>query len=120
MLRDPALFAQYVLQHHLVERQVGRQALQLGVFLAHLPQLARVIRLHAPVGLLPPVERLLGDPGQGNHPNVRCPPFLCQPPAKREPVEPRKYQVGDDDMWMTGLSVLQRLDTVSGSVQAVL
>ena len=55
-------FLRYVLEHDLVERQVGDEPFQLGVFVAQLLQLAGFTGQHPAVDLLPAVERLLGDP----------------------------------------------------------
>jgi hypothetical protein len=51
-----------VLQHDLVERQVGDEAFQFGILLTELLQLARFARRHPAVHLLPAVVRLLRDP----------------------------------------------------------
>ncbi len=51
-----------VLQHHLVERQVGDEALEFGIFVAQLLQLAGFAGRHPAVDLLPAIEGLLGDP----------------------------------------------------------
>ena len=46
----------------LVEHQVGDQALEAGILLAHLPQLAHFRHTQAAELLLPQVERRLGNP----------------------------------------------------------
>jgi hypothetical protein len=56
-----------VLQHDLVERQVGDEAFQLGVFVTQLLELPRLAGQHAAVRLLPAIKRLLGNPDLPAH-----------------------------------------------------
>jgi hypothetical protein len=51
-----------VLEHDLVEGQVGDEAFELRVFVAELLQLAGFTRGHPAIDLLPAVVGLLGDP----------------------------------------------------------
>ena len=60
--RASPLSAQDVLQHRLVERQVGHKPLQLGILLLKLLQPPDLNHAHSSELLIPPVERGLGDP----------------------------------------------------------
>jgi hypothetical protein len=55
------IFWDDVLQHDLVERQIGHEAFELGVFVAELLQLAGLTGLEIAVLLLPAIEALLGN-----------------------------------------------------------
>src|SRR5205823_2611720 len=56
-------FSNHLLENLFVQRQVGDEALQPRILLAHLPQLAHLGDAQAAVLLLPEVERRLGDAG---------------------------------------------------------
>ena len=60
---EPAslLLSEDLLQHHLVQRQIGHQTLELGVLLAKLAKRAQLVRQQVRVLLLPEVVRLLID-----------------------------------------------------------
>ena len=62
MPRGFTTFFDDILQHHFVRREIGYEALQLGVLVPGLLQLARLTRLEIAVDLPPPVNRLLRDP----------------------------------------------------------
>ena len=55
-------FCDHLLQHRLVEAEVGNEPFELRVFFAQLPQLANLGRSHRAEFLLPSVKRSLGDP----------------------------------------------------------
>jgi len=59
--RASPLSAQHVLQHRLVQRQVGDQPLELGVLFLQLLQSPDLDDAHPGELLLPPVEGRLGD-----------------------------------------------------------
>jgi len=54
-------FFKNVLQHNLVERQIGHQALQLRVLLLQLRQLPGLAGFKPPIDLLPAIEGLFRD-----------------------------------------------------------
>src|SRR5262249_48781274 len=54
-------FSEQILEHHLVEREVGHEALELRVFLFELPQVPHLADAHAGVFALPDVDGLLAD-----------------------------------------------------------
>jgi hypothetical protein len=51
-----------VLEHHLIERQIGEEALQLGILVPQPLQFASLTGRHGAVDLLPAVVGLLRDP----------------------------------------------------------
>jgi hypothetical protein len=55
------VFLADVLQHDLVERQIGHETFELGVFVPELLQLARLAGLEIAVLLFPAIEALLGN-----------------------------------------------------------
>src|SRR6516164_196958 len=60
--RASGVFSQRLRQHVLVEREIGDQMLQSGVFVLELPQAAELAHAQMRVLLLPDVERGLADP----------------------------------------------------------
>ena len=60
-MRASDFFSEGLGQHVLVEREVGDQALQPGVFVLELPQAAELAHAQVRVLLLPRVERGLAD-----------------------------------------------------------
>src|SRR5215831_14768036 len=60
--RASGVFSQRLRQHVFVEREVGDQTLQSGVFVLELPQAAELAHAQMRVLLLPGVERGLADP----------------------------------------------------------
>jgi hypothetical protein len=55
-------FCQHVLEHGLVQRQLGNQPLQPRILFLELFALPDLIRLQPLVLFLPAIQRLLGDP----------------------------------------------------------
>src|SRR5262252_10940071 len=60
--RASGVFSQRLRQHVLVEREIGDQTLQSGVFVLELPQAAELAHAQMRVLLLPRIERGLADP----------------------------------------------------------
>jgi hypothetical protein len=52
---------QHILQHGLIQTQIGNQLLQPAILLLELFHLTGLIRLHPDVLLLPSIERLFTD-----------------------------------------------------------
>jgi K+-transporting ATPase KdpA subunit len=65
--RASELFSEHILQHCLIQAQIGDQLLQPAVLLLELFHLTRLIRLHTNVLLLPSVKGLLADPDLADH-----------------------------------------------------